>query len=162
MEERDNIVSKGIDLIMIIAMTAIVCVVTLQVLGRTPLLKTAPHWTEELSRMIFICIVAFGSIAATMKNEFVAVDLLVSRLKGRAAAIYNIVLDILLAVFFFSLTPACLKFINLGSKQTSPSMGVNMGYLYALIFVSILGMALAKVDRVIVGFINLKKCKEVK
>lgn len=161
MKDKD-IISKGIDVIMTVAMVAIVCVVTLQVLGRTPLLTKAPHWTEELSRMIFIVIVAFGSIAATMKNEFVAVDLLVSKLSGKALVIYNIFIDLLIGAFFFVLTPACIKFVNLGAKQLSPSLRINMGYLYSLIFVCILGMGFAQLYKVIKGVISLKTLKEAK
>lgn len=162
MDKKNNIVDKGINTIMVIAMTAIVCVVSLQVLGRTPLIKTAPHWTEELSRMIFIVIVAFGSISATIKNEFVAVDLFVSKLSGRVKIIYNIILDLLTGIFFFSLTPACMKFVKLGSKQLSPSLRVNMAYIFSLILVSILGMGIAKIYRIVLGVIELKKNREAK
>lgn len=156
-----KIVSKLIDIIMVLAMISIVCVVSLQVLGRTPILETAPHWTEELSRMIFIVIVAFGSISATLNNEFVAVDLLVSKLKGRAIIIYNIIMDAIIGGFFFSLLPACIKFISLGNKQFSPSMRINMGYIYSLIFVAIFGMGIAKVYRIICELVKLKKYGEV-
>lgn len=153
---RKNIVLKIIDIILAIAIVAIISVVTLQILGRTPLLTKAPHWTEELSRMIFVFIICVGSIAATLRKEFVSVDLLTSRLKGKPAIIFNASLEILLSVFFFSLIPACLKFIELGSRQLSPSLRINMKYLHVFILVSIVGMGLGNLYR---AFLNIKDLK---
>lgn len=158
--KKDNSVLRIIDTVVSITMIAIILVVLLQVLGRTPLLKQAPHWTEELSRIIFICIVSLGSIAATMRNEFVSVDLLTSQLKGRAQLIYNTVLDFLLAGFFLILTPACIKFVQLGGKQLSPSLRINMKYIYIFILISIIGMGLAKIYRGVLGIREIKNYKE--
>jgi TRAP-type C4-dicarboxylate transport system permease small subunit len=158
--KKDNAVLKVIDIVVACAMLAIIVVVMLQVIGRTPLMKQAPHWTEEMSRMIFVCIVSVGAISATMRNEFVAVDLLTSRLNGKALLIYTTILDFLSSLFFLVLIPASMKFVHLGSKQFSPSLRINMKYLHGFILIAIVGMGMAQIYRGVVGIIAIKNDKE--
>ena len=57
-----SLFTKVLDALTGIIFTALIAVVTLQILGRTPLLQRPFHWTEEVTRMLFIFLIAAGSI----------------------------------------------------------------------------------------------------
>lgn len=156
MKSERNMFLKVSNAFSVILLSSLIGVVMLQVVSRMAFPK-APHWTEELSRMLFLAIIAWGSIVATMKNEHVSVDLLTSKIQGRARKITDITIDILILIFLIMSIPSSFKFIQLGRMQLSPSLRINMAYPYSLILVSLGGMALTKGVLVMQGIINLMR-----
>ena len=155
-----NAITKVLDTLTVISFILMICVVVLQVIGRTPLMPKPYHWTEEVTRMLFIFLISIGSISAVLHNEFVAVDLFISRLQGKALIIYNSFLHFIIAGFLLYLVPSGFKFMNLGARQLSPGLRVNMKYIYGLILVSIIGMGIAQVYMGLLNLMELKKKKE--
>ncbi|MFW3615439.1 TRAP transporter small permease [Billgrantia antri] len=65
-------------------LVALIVSVSANVLGRSVLNHSLP-WADELARMLFIWLIFVGAAAAFARYEHIAVDLLVRRLKPRAA-----------------------------------------------------------------------------
>ena len=139
-----SLFTKVLDALTGIIFTALIAVVTLQILGRTPLLQRPFHWTEEVTRMLFIFLIAAGSITGVLHNEYVAVDIIPTMLKEKSAIIYNAVIHFIVGGFLLYLVPAGMKFTKLGARQLSPGLRFNMKYIYGLILISIVGMELAQ------------------
>ena len=59
----------------IIGLVGFIGSVLIQVTART-FLPTAPNWTEEAARFLFIYMVAFGGNAAVITDEYVGVEML--------------------------------------------------------------------------------------
>lgn len=147
---------KVLDFLTILIFSALIIVVTVQVLGRTPLFSQPFHWTEELTRMLFIALIAVGSTTAVLHDEFVAVDIIPSMFKGKALKIYNAVIHFVLGAFLLYLIPASIKFMKLGARQSSPSLRLNMKYIYGLILVCVVGMGISQVYMGIYSIMSLK------
>lgn len=60
----------------IIGLIGFIASVLIQVIART-FLPTAPNWTEEAARYLFIYMVAFAGNAAVLNDEYVGVEMLV-------------------------------------------------------------------------------------
>ena len=65
-------------------LVALIGSVSANVIGRALLNRSLP-WADELARMLFIWLVFIGAAAAFARYEHIAVDLLVRKLKLRAA-----------------------------------------------------------------------------
>lgn len=154
MKPKQSIFSKVSTVFSGILLSSLIGVVMLQVVSRM-LFPKAPHWTEELSRMFFLAIIAWGSIVATVNNEHVSVDLLTSKIQGRVRAGIDLIMDSFIFIFLGLTIPAALKFIQLGQIQMSPSLRINMAYPHALILVSLGGMAVVKGISIVKGIVNL-------
>lgn len=80
----------------VVGLIGFIAAVLIQVVSRT-FLPTAPNWTEEASRYLFIYMVAFAGNAAVSTDEYVGVDLLTSRFPAK---LQKIVKMLVLAVMF--------------------------------------------------------------
>ena len=147
---------KVLDWLTVFIFTALILVVTLQVIGRTPLFSQPFHWTEEVTRMLFIFLIAIGSTTAVLHNEYVAVDIIPSMFKGKPLLIYNAVIHFIIGAFLLYLIPASVKFMSLGSRQSSPSVRINMQYIYGLILVCVVGMGISQIYMGIESIRSLK------
>ncbi|MCB8888196.1 TRAP transporter small permease [Vreelandella malpeensis] len=65
-------------------LVALIVSVSANVVGRAVLNHSLP-WADELARMLFIWLIFLGAAAAFARYEHIAVDILVQRLKPRAA-----------------------------------------------------------------------------
>ncbi|WP_163560034.1 TRAP transporter small permease [Halomonas sp. NO4] len=67
-----------------VILIALIVSVSANVIGRSLLNHSIP-WADELARMLFIWLIFIGAAAAFVRYEHIAVDLLVRKLKPRAA-----------------------------------------------------------------------------
>lgn len=70
--------------IIAVLLVALIVSVSANVIGRSLLNNSVP-WADELARMLFIWLIFIGAAAAFARFEHIAVDILVRRLKPRAA-----------------------------------------------------------------------------
>lgn len=75
MEKFIKIYKEIMSYIGVIGLFGFIASVLIQVTART-FLPTAPNWTEEAARFLFIYMVAFGGNAAVLSDEYVGVELL--------------------------------------------------------------------------------------
>lgn len=80
MKRVENILWRTVDIILLIAITGMVAMITLQVGSR--LLGGSFPWTEELSRMLFIWTIWMGMAAGFRNGQQPAIDMLVNATSG--------------------------------------------------------------------------------
>lgn len=113
------------------------CVVW-QVISRY-LLGTPSIATDELSRFLFMWVGLIGAAYATGLKRHLAIDLLLTKLRGKNKVTLEII--ILLVMLFFSLYILSYGGMSLAwdthqSGQISPSLGIDMGVVYLCLPVS--------------------------
>ncbi|GAA3543516.1 TRAP transporter small permease [Zobellella aerophila] len=123
----------------VVLLLALCGVVLLQVTARL-LLPSSPAWTEELSRYLFIYVVAFGIGVAYQQGELVSVELFQSRLRGLSRPLYRMLISLLMLGFCVLMFKPALAFSAIGEFQTSPTLFIKMQFMFVstlLVFVNL-------------------------
>lgn len=76
MEKVIKVYKEIMTCIGVVGLVGFIASVLIQVIART-FLPTAPNWTEEAARFLFIYMVAFAGNAAVLNDEYVGVEMLV-------------------------------------------------------------------------------------
>jgi TRAP-type C4-dicarboxylate transport system permease small subunit len=106
-----------------------------QVIGRY-VLSSSPPWTEELMRFCCIWLILVGSSLTIRSDGHVAVDILISSIKGRAAKARIFILTRLLCVLF--LIVIFIPSIQLIMKTTtSRAASLPIGYTWVYLAVPV-------------------------
>ena len=126
----DKIIQAGLFL----SLTGMILVVSLQIFARF-LLESAPSWTEEGARVLFLYSVAFGAGLAIRDHAYVALDSLIHSLNKRLQivlkrSILAMVLIIMLISSYYSFI-----FVGIGYSETSPSLNINMSYIFSSVLI---------------------------
>ncbi|MCC5884516.1 MAG: TRAP transporter small permease [Halomonas sp.] len=132
-----------------LALIGIAATVLLQISGRLFLPFTL-SWTEELSRYLFIYMVALAAGVAIRRHRHVNVELFHHLLGLRARAAYQALICLLIGGFALMALPAAWQFAQNGAWQTSPTLRVPMLYIF---FSTVLLFALVLLYSVI-GFVE--------
>jgi TRAP-type C4-dicarboxylate transport system permease small subunit len=112
-----------------LALIGIAVTVLLQISGRL-FLPFALSWTEELSRYLFIYMVALAAGVAIRRHRHVNVELFHHLLGLRARAVYQALICLLIGGFALMVLPAAWQFAQNGAWQTSPTLRVPMLYIF--------------------------------
>ncbi len=105
-------------------------------------------WSEEISRYLFIWLIMLGVNVAIYQREMLRLELLEILLPKRVKDILAIMVDILsLAVVIGLLYCSILYYIDLGSNQIAPTLGIQMRYVVLCLPI---GMVLSIVTEVLV------------
>jgi TRAP-type C4-dicarboxylate transport system permease small subunit len=124
-----------------LALVAIMLVVVLQIVARHAL-PQVPAWTEELSRYLFIHAIVLASGSVIVRQRHVRLELFHERLSPRRATILTIAGHVLVAAFVILLLSHAWRFMLVGQRQTSPTLGISMSWVFAsaLVFLSLTGL----------------------
>jgi TRAP-type C4-dicarboxylate transport system permease small subunit len=112
-----------------LALLGIAATVLLQIAGRL-FLPFSPAWTEELSRYLFVYMVALSSGAVIHKNRHVNVELFHHCLGPRGRAGYQALVCLLIGTFAAIVLPYAWQYAQNGMWQTSPTLKVSMLYIF--------------------------------
>ncbi len=137
----DTIASRITGALALICFVALCGVVLLQVYGRL-FMDSPPVWTEELSRYLFIYIVASASGLAYRNRELVAVDLFQSFVSGKVKLVFQLVIASTILAFCIQVLPSAVQFMMVGQWQTSPTLIIPMHYIYASVVLIVGNLAL--------------------
>lgn len=118
----------------VLLLLALCCVVLLQVTARF-LLPSSPAWTEELSRYLFIYVVAFGVGVAYQQGELVSVELFQHRLKGVRRQLYRLAISLIMLGFCMLMFKPTMAFTDIGQFQTSPTLFIKMNFMFVSTFI---------------------------
>ena len=125
--QRANKAILGVGLLLMIG------VVFLQTFCRFVIFKSLT-WSEELSRYLFVAVIALGINLAATDHLFVKIEIIDGYLKGKAKYIINIIRKaaalFVSVIFMYS----GFKLIEIGGYQISPAMGIPMSILYGIVF----------------------------
>ncbi len=91
-------------------------------------------WSEESARFLFVWTVFLGSALIIGEKGHMAVKLLSDKLKNTlAGAVLNIFIQLCSLVFISILIVQGSKMSRVMMFQTSPALGIPMGYVYSII-----------------------------
>lgn len=116
----------------ILALCAMVLLVFLQIVSRV-LFASSFVGTEEAARFLMIWIVFLAGGLAFQYGEHIGIDMLFNRLGNASKKITIVASSLLLFVFLAVLFAKGYELCRLTMAQTSPAMGIPMGYIYAAI-----------------------------
>ena len=117
---------------------AMVAAVTWQVVSRY-LLGDPSSWTEELARFTLVWIGLLGGAHAYRRRLHLGLDLLETRLAGRARRLQSIAVHVTVAAFAATvLIGGGIELIRLAMQlgQSTPALGLPMGAVYAALPIS--------------------------
>lgn len=113
----------------VMALVAIAGTVLLQISARL-FLPFSLSWTEELSRYLFIYMVALSVGVVLRKHRNVSVELFHHLLGPRGRAAYQALICLLIAGFAWLVLPYAWQYAQNGAWQTSPTLKIPMLYIF--------------------------------
>ena len=88
---------------------------------------------EEVPRYLFVWLVMLGAGAAMHRNEHTRLDFFVDKLSPRARALVSAVTHAAGIALFLSMITSSLVLVPNSQLQSSPGLGVPLGYVYAAV-----------------------------
>lgn len=129
---------KYVDLIsetgVVLSLTGMILSVAIQVFTRF-FMDSAPHWTEEVSRIFFVFAIAFGAGLAVRDRSYVQLDYFMNKFSEDNRAKIQLAISILVILFGALISVYSLQFIQLGASETSPSLQINMSFVFSSMFI---------------------------
>jgi len=129
---------KYVDIIsetgVVLSLTGMVLSVAIQVFTRF-FMDSAPHWTEEVSRIFFVFAIAFGAGLAIRDRSYVQLDYFMNKFSENTRAKIQFAINIVVLLFGALISVYALQFIQLGASETSPSLQINMSYIFSSMFI---------------------------
>lgn len=92
--------------------------------------KSAPFWTEEVSRYLLVWTALLGASIAFENRENVGVEFFTNKLPIKVRKKLIIIVDMLSLVFFLFVIFYGMKFALQGWKVVSPATGIKMFFPY--------------------------------
>lgn len=114
----------------IMTLVAICLVVGIQVIGRY-IFKETPFWTEEVSRFLFVYLIAFGSGLVVKHKGYVNLDVLSSLMPVKIQKVMAIMVNALVIGFMAIFFMESLDLVDKVQFQHSPVLGLSMSIPYA-------------------------------
>ena len=164
MKKITNAIDRVLIPVLIALMAGMVIDVTWQVASRY-LLKAPSSYTEEIARYMLIWIGLLGAAYAYRTRMHLGLDLLTSKLTGSkklTAELFSIacVLGFTLVVMIIGGTQLMLLTFEL--KQQSSALGIKIGYVYSVIPLSGVIIALYSIDSALQSIRSHSTAKEEK
>jgi TRAP-type transport system small permease protein len=88
---------------------------------------------EEVPRYLFVWLVMIGAAAAMHRGEHTVLDFFINHLAPRARALVLVLINVLMIGLFLYLIKLSLVLIPNAQLQTSPGLGLPLGYVYAAV-----------------------------
>lgn len=127
--------------LVVLSIGIMLAIVFLQVISRYAFNYT-PSFAEELSRYLFVWTVFLSLPLVAKTGGHMAIETITSRISGKKLKICRVLADIFTFVFLFIMVYYGFKMVQLAHFQTSPAMVIPMSYVYIVIPVGCLIMAL--------------------
>lgn len=127
----DNVIAH----LLVILMALMVLNVTWQVTSRY-VFKNPSSFTDELSRYMLIWVGMLGAAYVAGKNEHLAVDILLTKLKGKAQQKLMILIHVCVLVFAVTammIGGSNLVYITFILGQKSATLQIPLAYVYGII-----------------------------
>lgn len=113
----------------VVVLVAIAGTVLLQISARL-FLPFSLAWTEELSRYLFIYMVALSVGVVLRQHRNVSVELFHHTLGPRAKAFFQLLICLLIVGFAWLVLPHAWMYAQNGAWQTSPTLRIPMLYIF--------------------------------
>lgn len=134
MKRTSYILSRILKYGTLISTLGLIGTVLLQIFARF-LLESAPSWTEEASRFLFIYAISFAAGLAMKQKYYVHLDLIFNKLSPKGQQLLELIIAVLIVLLFGIFTFFSFQFIALGHPETSPSMRIPMSFSFFSMFI---------------------------
>lgn len=152
---------KALEIVVIALMGILVIDVLWQVFSRF-ILSDPSSFTDELARFLLIWLSLFGGAYMLGKKQHLAIDLITHRLNERQVLYLDTVVQSVILVFVIAVLivgGSRLVFVTLYLNQTSAALGIELGYVYAVIPLSGLIMCLYCIHFLVENVAGINKMK---
>lgn len=152
---------RALEIVVITLMGILVIDVLWQVFSRF-ILSDPSSFTDELARFLLIWLSLFGGAYMLGKKQHLAIDLITHRLDKRQILYLDTVVQSVILVFVITVLiigGSRLVFVTLYLNQTSAALGIELGYVYAVIPLSGLIMCLYCIHFLIENVAGINKLK---
>jgi TRAP-type C4-dicarboxylate transport system permease small subunit len=114
-------------------------------------------WTEELGRYTFVWLVYMAACAAVKHTRHIRVEILLVLFKGKWRSLLYILADTIWLLFSIYLARDGLTVATMimGHGQTSPAVGIPVGWIYTIIPLGFSLMALRVLQRIVLDIKGL-------
>jgi len=126
-----NIISKIIDVIMMIALGVMSIIVFVNVILRY-IFESGISWSVELSQILFLVLVFFGAIQAYKENTHIQVDVLITKLPKVWQKILAVVSNVIVLYILYVLFRGSVQLVDENTVMTTPILGIPQSYIYAM------------------------------
>ncbi|WP_199434757.1 TRAP transporter small permease [Qaidamihabitans albus] len=133
-----------------LAITAIVILVCLQIAMRS-LIGLSLVWTTEATLLLLLWTVSLGISLAFAQRKQIVVDVVIAKLPPRTRRVVEVVVGLVTVYFLYILLVTAWQLMQATMLQTSPAMGLPMGYNYAALVVGAALSVLNVVDTAVFG-----------
>lgn len=140
MEKKKDILEKLLEVGVFISFSALCITVLLQVFTRFLFPDKSLVWTEEATRFCFIYSIAFAAPLAMKYQEFVNVDIILTKMSKKARKNFYIGINLLTVILFVIVFFQGIDFAKLGIGQRSATMKFSMFISYSSIYLMALGI----------------------
>lgn len=130
-----HVLMKIEECIFCVILLAMAGVVTLQVFFRY-VLGDPLTWTEELSRFLFVWLIAFAAGYSVSTREHIKVELIVDLLPKKVQKILDVIMSILPLGVFVYLIPTCVQFMIQQNRLKSTALRLPYSYVYGAVVVA--------------------------
>ncbi len=104
------------------------------------LLQMPTTWAEEASRLFCVWSVFLGSASAWFRGAHIIIQVLITRLSGRAKLSFQIMVDILTAIFLVSVWSGTALIMKISYYQKTTGLQISISYFYLGLFLGLTGM----------------------
>ncbi len=149
-----KLIDRTLAFLTIASFSGVIIIVTIQIFSR--FLPFSYVWTEELTRYLFLFSVAFGAPLALLRNEFINVDLLLTRMPDNFRRFYEIGIYLVIIILSSVMVIEGYNFTMLGARQSSATLPIQLSWVHA----SLLVMSVFLVFYAIIKIFDLIKNKQ--
>jgi TRAP-type C4-dicarboxylate transport system permease small subunit len=133
-----KVLDRSLETLVIVVMGALVLDVLWQVFTRL-IIKDPSTWTEELAQFMLVWVALLGAAVALNRGAHLGIDYFVGKLPERIRLATEVFVFLVVALFSFCVMiigGMALVQLNLELGQTSPALGVKVGYVYLAVPIS--------------------------
>ncbi|MCM3412725.1 TRAP transporter small permease [Metabacillus litoralis] len=152
-------VTRILSFLAILSLSGVIIVVTIQILSRY--FPYSFIWTEELTRYFFLFAICFGAPLALLRNEYINVDLIISKLSTKVRRFYEIGIYVLILLLSAVMVREGYNFMELGRTQSSATMPIQMNVIHSSIFIMGIFLLIFSIIRIAYLVRNKKNPYEV-
>ncbi|SFM46980.1 TRAP transporter small permease [Thermodesulforhabdus norvegica] len=143
-----NTISRGLTLVCIVFMAAIVAVLFYAVVMRY-VFHNPPSWSMEVSRLMFLWTVMLGSALVTRENSHIQITFILNALPKTPRTIWMVTMNLAMLFICLIIITEGIRIYPTVSEALSPSLGLSMGWFYLCIPVGAFFMALYVTENLI-------------
>lgn len=129
MEKADYYIDCFSKFIMGIAVLVLSLVTMLQVIARF-VFSNPIAWGQDIIRLSFVYLVFFGGAYCVMKGEHLCIDILLTSLPSKYRGKLNLLIEVILLLFFIFLVYYGAIFTKTGLNQKAPYLSIPMSLYY--------------------------------